>query len=136
MLEEVLRHLNNYFVIKDGVHTGKYEISSSALDLDFLQENQYFRVVGSVFNDGVHQYPTDELVDETFNGEVWALAIPKAVVDISTEISAWNTNNPPSAYVSEAFGGYSRTLATSGGTGAPVSWQDVFRGRLNAWRKL
>ncbi len=136
MLEEVLRHLNNYFVVKDGVHIGKYEISSSALDLDFLHENQYFRVVGSVFNDGVHQYPTDGLVDETFNGEVWALAIPKAVVDLSTEIRAWDASNPPSAYVSEAFGGYSRTLATSGGTGAPVSWQDVFRGRLNAWRKL
>ena len=39
MLEQVLRHLNNYFVVKDGVHADEYEISSGALDLDFLQEN-------------------------------------------------------------------------------------------------
>jgi hypothetical protein len=101
-----------------------------------LQENQYFRVVGSVFNDGVYKYPAEDMVDEVFEGEVHAMAVPKAVIDLSTEIDAWCVNNPPSAYASEAFGGYSRTLATSSGTGVPVSWQDVFRGRLNAWRKL
>lgn len=136
MLEQILRHLNNYFVVKNGVHPGSYSISSGALDLDFLQENQYFRIVGSVFNDGVHQYPATELVDEDFDGEIWAMAVPKAVVDLSTEIGAWCTAHPVSPYASEAFGGYSRTLATSGGTGAPVSWEDVFRTRLNAWRKL
>lgn len=136
MLEQVLRHLNNYFVVKDGVHKGTFEVSSGTLSLDFLQENQYFRVVGSVFNDGVYKYPAENMTDEVFEGEVHAMAVPKAVIDLSADISAWCTNNPPSAYTSEAFGGYSRTLAMSSGTGAPVSWQDVFRGRLNAWRKL
>lgn len=136
MLEQVLRHLNNYFVVKDGVHVGEFEISSGVLNLDFLQTNQYFRVVGSVFNDGVHKYPATDLVDEKFEGEIQAMAVPKAVVELSTEIGEWCVKNPPSAYTSEAFGGYSRTLAVSSGTGAPMSWQDVFRGRLNAWRKL
>jgi hypothetical protein len=136
MLEQVLRHLNNYFVVKDGVHKGTFEVSSGTLSLDFLQENQYFRVVGSVFNDGVYKYPAEDMVDEVFEGEVHAMAVPKAVIDLSAEIDAWCVNNPPSAYTSEAFGGYSRTFATSSGTGVPVSWQDVFRGRLNAWRKL
>lgn len=137
MLEQVLGHLNNYFVVKDGVHRGKYEISSGSLDLDFLQTNQYYKIVGSVFNDGVHKYTgTEELVDEVFEGEIWAMAVPKAVVDLSTEIGAWCVEHPSTPYASEAFGGYSRALATSGGTGAPVSWQDVFRGRLNVWRKL
>ena len=136
MLEQILRHLNNYFVVKDGVHKGTFEVSSGTLNLDFLQENQYFRVVGSVFNDGVYKYPAENMTDEVFEGEVHAMAVPKAVIDLSAEIGTWCTNNPPSAYASEAFGGYSRTLATSSGTGAPVSWQDVFRGRLNAWRKL
>lgn len=136
MLEQILRHLNNYFIVKDGVHKGRFEISSGTLDLDFLQNNQYFRIVGSVFNDGVYQYPAEGLIDETFDGEVDAMAVPKAVVDLSTEVATWCTNNPSSAYVSEAFGGYSRTLATSGGTGAPITWEDAFRGRLNAWRKL
>ncbi len=136
MLEQILRHLNNYFVVKDGVHRGTFEVSNGTLHLDFLQNNQYFRVVGSVFNDGVHNYPDCSMVDETFDGEIQAMAVPKAVIDLSAEIGEWCTNNPQTPYASEAFGGYSRTLATSSGTGAPVSWQDVFRGRLNAWRKL
>lgn len=136
MLEQVLRHLNNYFVVKNGVHKGTFEISSGVLDLDFLQTDQYFRIIGSVFNDGVYQYPASELKDEKFDGEIWAMAVPAEVINLSTDIGEWCTNNPSTAYVSEAFGGYSRTLATSGGTGAPVTWEDVFRGRLNAWRKL
>lgn len=136
MLEQILRHLNNYFIVKDGVHKGTFEVSSGTLDLDFLQNGQYFRIVGSVFNDGVYQYPASGLTNETFDGEIDAMAVPKAVIDLSTEVGAWCTNNPPSAYVSEAFGGYSRTRATSGGTGAPATWEDVFRTRLNAWRKL
>ena len=136
MLEQVLRHLNNYFIVKDGVHKGTFEVSSGTLDLDFLQNGQYFRIVGSVFNDGVYQYPASKLTDEVFDGEIDAMAVPKAVIDLSTEVGAWCTNNPPSAYVSEAFGGYSRTRAVSGGTGAPATWEDVFRTRLNAWRKL
>lgn len=136
MLEQILRHLNNYFVVKNGVHKGKFEISSGRLGLDFLKDGQYFRIVGSVFNDGVHYYPSVDLVDEEFDGEIWAMAVPAEVISLSLDIAEWCTNNPPSAYVSEAFGGYSRTLATSGGTGAPITWQDAFRGRLNAWRKL
>lgn len=136
MLEQILRHLNNYFVVKNGVHKGTYSVSSGTLDLDFIQNGQYFRIVGSVFNDGVYKYPAEKMVDETFEGEIWAMAVPKAVENLATEIGAWCTDNPPSAYVSEAFGGYSRTRATSGGTGAPATWEDVFRGRLNAWRKL
>lgn len=136
MLEQILRHLNNYFVVKDGVHSGTFDISSGTINLDFLQEGQYFRVVGSVFNDGVHQYPVNNLTDESFDGEIWAMAVPKDVLILSEKIGAWCTNNPVSPYASEAFGGYSRTRATSGNTGAPVGWQDVFRGHLNAWRKL
>lgn len=136
MLEQVLGHLNNYFVVKDGVHKGTFEVSSGTLDLDFLQNNQYFRIVGSVFNDGVYKYPATQLTDETFDGEIWAMAVPKAVVDLATEIGAWCTDNPPSAYVSEAFGGYSRARATSGGTGAPVTWESVFSASLAQWRKL
>ena len=113
-----------------------YSVSSGTLDLDFIQNGQYFRIVGSVFNDGVYKYPAEKMTDETFEGEIWAMAVPKAVENLATEIGAWCTDNPPSAYVSEAFGGYSRTRATSGGTGAPATWEDVFRGRLNAWRKL
>ena len=139
MIEQVLDHLNNYFIVENGNHKGHYTISGGHVDVDFLQENQYYRIMGSVFNDGVHQFtsdPDEDLTDEEFDGVISAMAIPKAVEDLTADIGAWCTENAPSAYVSEAFGGYSRTRASSAGTGAPVSWEDVFRARLNRWRKL
>ena len=136
MLEEILDYLHNYFVVPGGVHSGNYTISSGTVNLDFMQEGQYFRIVGSVFNDGVHQYPVYNLKDEVFTGAVWALAVPPYVVALSHEIESWCNSNQPTNIVSEAFGGYSRTLATDGRTGAPATWQNVFRGRLSAWRKL
>ena len=36
---------------------------------------------------------------------------------------------------SESFGGYSYTRATNS-DGLPLTWRDVFRKRLNPWRKL
>ena len=136
MLEQVLDRLNNYFVVKGGIHPGKYTVSSGHLELDFLQTGQYFKIVGSVFNNGVHIYPAEDLVDEVFDGQVWAMAVPKQVVSLAQEISEWCVANPPTAYTSEAFGGYSCTRAADGGTGAPASWESVFRSRLNRWRKL
>ena len=79
MLEEVLRHLNNWFLVPDGVHTDTYTIEGGGITLPFLQSGQYFRVVGSVFNDGLHQYPATDMIDETFDGAIWALAVPKSI---------------------------------------------------------
>lgn len=132
MLEQVLRHLNNWFLVD--IHEGTFTVENGGITLPFLQNNQYFRVCGSVFNDGLHQYPAADLVDEVFTGTVWALAVPKAVVSLSEDITAWQEKNGGtvlSPYTSESFGGYSYTKA-SGVTG----WQDAFRGRLNDWRKL
>lgn len=139
MLETVLDNLNNYFIVDGGDHTGHFVINNGIINADFLQEDQYFKVTGSVFNDGVYKYKSEgiEFVkNEEFDGTVSSMAVPKAVISLSEEIGAWCATNAPSAYVSEAFGGYSRTRASSVGTGAPVSWEDVFRARLNRWRKL
>ena len=67
MLEKILRNLRNFFVVKDGVHEGTYAIESGTFSVDFLQHGQYFKIHGSVFNDGVYQYPVDNLRDETLN---------------------------------------------------------------------
>lgn len=137
MLEEVLRHLNNWFLVPDGVHTDTYTIEGGGITLPFLQSGQYFRVVGSVFNDGLHQYPATDMIDETFDGAVWALAVPKSVVSLAEDISSWQEKNGnPGPYTSESFGGYSYTRGTSSTTGAAVTWQDVFRTRLNPWRRI
>lgn len=139
MLENVLRHLNNWFLV--AIHEGTFTVENGSIALPFLLTNQYFRIVGSVFNDGLHQYPATDLTDETFTGTVWALAVPKAVVTLSIDIAAWEEKNGEavlSPYTSESFGGYSYTKASGGkaDTSAVTGWQGAFRGRLNDWRKL
>jgi hypothetical protein len=136
MLETVLQNLNNWFLVPDGVHAGEFTVQGGLLTLPFLQTGQYFRVVGSVFNDGLHQYPVADLTDETFTGSVWALAVPKAVIELAEEIDAWQTKNgDPGPFTSESFGGYSYSKATNA-SGMAVGWQDVFKSRLNDWRRI
>lgn len=136
MLETVLQNSNNWFLVPDGVHAGEFTVQGGQLTLPFLQTGQYFRVVGSVFNDGLHQYPVADLTDETFTGSVWALAVPKAVIELAEEIDAWQTKNgDPGPFTSESFGGYSYSKATNA-SGMAVGWQDVFKSRLNDWRRI
>ena len=141
MLETVLTHLKNWFVVPRGVHEGIYKIENHTLELPFLQNGQYYRICGSVFNDGLHKYGDieDKLQNENFTGTVWALAIPKAVVELSVKIEEWQTKNGDavaSPFTSESFGGYSYTKATDSVTGAPATWETVFRSQLNPYRKL
>ena len=89
MLEQVLRHLNNWFLAPGGIHEDTYTIQDGGVALPFLKNGQYFRICGSVFNEGLHQYPAYALTDETFAGAVWSLAVPKAVVELAGEIAEW-----------------------------------------------
>lgn len=139
MLETVLTHLKNWFVVPHGIHGGTFTIENGMLELPFLQDGQYFRICGSVFNDGLHKNsPSEVLTDETFSGTVWALAVPKAVVDLSAKIEEWQDKNGAtveSPFSSEAFGGYSYTLAADS-KGNRATWETVFRSQLNPYRKL
>ena len=138
MLTEICAELRNWFVVPDGVHIGTYTISGGSIaPLDFLQEGQYFRIVGSVFNDGVYQYPATSLTDEVFEGAVWAMRLPPAVIALAAEIEEYNKSDAGKAspYTSESFGGYSYTKATDA-NGSPFGWQKAFASRLNKWRKL
>ena len=139
MLEQVLRDIRNWFVVDGGVHSGNYTIEDGGITLPFLATGQYFRIIGSVFNDGLHQYPAADLVDEEFSGAIWALAIPPAVIELADEISKWQQKNGEasvSPYQSESFGGYSYSKATDAETGGAVTWQSAFKKQLNAWRKI
>lgn len=138
MLGLVLKHLKNWFVLPGGVRCGTYTVENGSITLPFLLEGQHFRILGSVFNDGVYQYPPSGLTDETFYGTVWALAVPREVVELAGEIEAWNQKNGAAVtgpYQSESFGGYSYTLKT-GSVGGGVCWQSAFASRLNQWRKI
>ena len=138
MLTEICAELRNWFVVPDGVHIGTYTISGGSIaPLDFLQEGQYFRIVGSVFNDGVYQYPATSLTDEVFEGAVWAMSLPPDLIALSAEIEEYNKSDAGKAspFTSESFGGYAYTKATDA-NGAPIGWQKAFASRLNKWRKL
>ena len=139
MLEQVLRDIRNWFVVDGGIHSGTFTIEDGGITLPFLATGQYFRIIGSVFNDGLHQYPAADLVDEEFSGAIWALAIPPAVVDLSDEISKWQEKNgeaSTSPYQSESFGGYSYSKATDSTSGGAVTWQSAIRKKVNVWRKM
>ena len=132
MLETVLMYLNNWFVV--GRYDDTYTIEDGGITLPFLVDGQYFRIVGSLFNDGVYQYPA-ELTDETFDGSVWAMAIPKALLSTVEEITTWTAKNGDSGpYTSESFGGYSYSKATNS-KGLAVGWRDVFAAQLAHWKK-
>lgn len=138
MLTEICAELRNYFEVPNGRHFGKFEINGGSIaPLDFLQDGQYFRIVGSVFNDGVYQYPATSLTDEVFEGAVWAMAVPPTLIALSAEIEEYNKSDAgkPSPFSSESFGGYSYTKATDA-NGAPIGWQKAFASRLSKWRKL
>lgn len=139
MLEQVLMNIRNWFPVKGGIHSGTFTIKDGGITLPFLANGQYFRIIGSVFNDGLHQYPAADLVNEEFFGAIWALAIPPAVVDLADKISKWQEKNGEAAsgiYQSESFGGYSYSKATDAETGGAVTWQSVFKRQLSAWRKI
>lgn len=148
MLSSLCQELKNWFDRGQPRIGGAFEISGGrVIDTDFtekIQNGQYFRIIGSVFNDGVHKYTNNlTLVDEAFVGSIWLMAIPKEVVDLDAEIDSWiekynDTVNAP--FDSESFGGYSYTKSSgrgndSGGS-SNVSWQSAFASKLNRWRKL
>ena len=138
MLEQVLMNIRNWFPVKGGIHSGTFTIKDGGIALPFLADGQYFRICGSVFNDGLHQYNVLDLVDETFTGTIWALAIPKAVIELADEIQKWQEKNGEAAsgiYQSESFGGYQYSKQTEPDGGQVTVWS-VFRKRLNQWRKL
>ena len=139
MLEQVLMNIRNWFTVDGGIHSGTFTIKDGGITLPFLADGQYFRICGSVFNDGLHQYNVLDLIDETFNGTIWALAIPKAVIELADEIQKWQEKNGEasvSPYQSESFGGYQYSKATDAETGGAVTWQSAFKKQLSAWRKI
>ena len=167
MLETILTHLNNWFPAKNGKHSGAFAIVSGVPRVDFLAPGQYYRVRGSALNDGLHRAAApssasdampsgealdareagtgrdetqggDVLHDESFTGEIWALAIPQAVIALAGEIAAWRKANPETDKLSESFGGYSYTRGSGSATGAPgaTGWQAVFAARLRPYRRV
>lgn len=147
MLSEICREIKNWF--EQSKHIGVITIHGGMINYSGLNiaVGQYFRIVGSVFNDGIYKYTGEaisELVDETFDGAVWLLAIPKEIITLSKDIDDWKAKYMTadsvnmSPFQSESFGGYSYSKKSGGngnGDGA-YTWQSAFANQLNQWRKI
>ena len=151
MLSEICGYLKNYFDRGQQKYYGKFSVVGGEIvpengDSLNIQEGQYYRISGSVFNDGVWKFGTDSLTDETvFSGSIWLMAVPSDLVSLSKEISAWlekygvvdSVNMSP--YSSESFAGYSyeksQGYASIDG-GMLNGWQNIYGERLKRWKKL
>lgn len=150
MLTELCQELRNWFDRKRIFGTIKISngcIYADGREISELQYGMYFRIIGSFFNDGIHQNPSSDLHNETFDGAVWLLAIPTPIVELADEISAWHAkygaanSEAMSPFESESYGGYSYAKASGssssgGSTSSAVSWKNAYRSRMNAWRKI
>jgi len=144
MLTEICGYLRNWFDVKR--YNGTFTITDGRLITPYtFTEGQYIRIVGSVLNDGVYLYSDniEGLRNETFDGAVWGLAIPKEVVNISNDIKTWVEKNggadsaANSPFTSESFGGYSYSKgASASGDYAAGDWKSAFASRLAQWRKI
>ena len=151
MLTEICQYLKNWFDRDQAKFYGKFSITDGVLESHNdgnmgMIDGQYYRIIGSLLNDGVYQYPTEGLKDETFEGAVWFMAIPPTVTALSEDINAWQAKysgvdgTALSPFQSESFGGYSYTkdsgALTDGSTGGNGGWQSAFANRLKPWRKV
>lgn len=147
MLTELCQELRNWFDRDHDKWLGEITIADGNIsvgerEIDLL-DGQYFRIIGSLLNDGVYQYPAEGLKDEEFHGAIWSMGIPPSVVALAEKISQWREDNQAvidSPYNSESFGGYSYSKSGSGSSssssGNPADWRIHFADDLNRWRKL
>lgn len=139
-LADLCAELRNWFCWDEDKHFG---VSLSDISGLGIKENQYFRVMDSIFNDGVYKYPKDDFVSEDTKFTVWVMRVPSQVLDLLDAMNTWETKYTDSVegpYQSESFDGYSRTLRSSGDSSGSAprawSWRDQFRSQLDQWRKV
>ena len=151
MLSEMCLYLKNWFNWNQPKYFGKFKVEDGVLislnDGNMgIKTGQYYRIVGSVFNDGVYKHGSESLIDESFDGAVWLMAVPPDAESLATEISLWVTkyggvdSQSMSPYNSESYGGYSYSKSGGGSSSVSASsvptWQSVFADRLGRYRKV
>lgn len=144
---EVCQYLQNWFDRNQPRYIGGITIQNGALSETYgLKVGQYFRIVDSTLNEGVYKYPLTTLMDETFNGAIWGMALPKAFVALLDDIEAWKAKYASadsvamSPFTSESVPGVYSYSKNSGGndttTDKAGTWQGVFGARLAPYRKM
>lgn len=142
-MQKILDSINNYFY--KFYESGNYSINTNTIKVKGKYIiGQYVRIEGSTLNDGVYkvifvdgQNITLESLtmrDEEFEGIISSLAIPSDLISLKAKIETYESENKPSAIVSESFGNYSYSLATNA-NGQALTWQEVFSNELKPYRK-
>ena len=144
MLNKLCKELKNWIEVSK--QFGTFTISGGNITGVQIADGQYYRIIGSIFNDGIYKYgdTTVTLKDEVFDGAVWLLAIPKEIELLAAKIADWEAKYGTvdsaalSPFNSESFGGYSYSKSGSAGSNGanPNSWTSVFANELNRWRKI
>ena len=142
MLDDICAELRNYFCKDEDKIIGNFSVINGMLvpSVD-LQEGQCYRIIGSVFNDGVHK-SDDVLIDEQpFHGGVWKMRVPADVLELDRDVEKWLDDNRAviqSPYTSESFGGYSYTKSTNGQASGVdnLTWQSAFASKLAKYRRI
>ena len=153
MLSQICLFLKNWFNYNLPKYIGRFSIKDGVIipiDREVqgmeIQENQYFRIVGSVFNDGIYKKGSEVLTDEDFDGAIWPMAVPPDFLALVKDIEDWqklyggvDTQNM-SPYQSESFGGYSYSKSSGGSSSRSDSsvptWQGIFADRLARYKKI
>ena len=143
-LSSVMGECKNWFIRV--TRMGNFTISGGVLTgaEGLLMPGQYYRIVGSVFNDGVFRYggygvADDTLTDEAFSGRVDALAPPPDFLALASDIDHWQAQYgavAASPYSSEHFKDYDYTKASGVAESGFGGWEAMFRAKLARYRKL
>lgn len=154
-LGRVLAHIHNWFT-RETLSLSGCEVVGGQLPASVAEavpSGAWYRIEGSYLNDGLHLRGAEDegLADETFDGTLYVLAVPKELLAVVDEIADWVTANAEarskaasSPYQSESFGGYTYTIRSdlaggssgSSGGGGLTGWQAAFRSDLNPYRRL
>lgn len=154
MLTELCGYLKNWFEV--GRYYSDFVIADNNITFADgsalpLQDGQYFRIIGSIFNDGVHCYhvtsgesPTSSevpLKDESFDGTVCAMRVPNEIIVDIPNIMAWRAKNEAidspamSPFNSESGLGYSYSKSNDGIANGANGWLSVYGKKYARYRK-
>lgn len=146
MLTEICAYLRNWFDRDSSGNrlpswTEQITISGGELAgfSDRLLPGQYFRILDSVMNNGVWQYGTDFLADETFNGTVQSMAVPQEIIDAKERWEQYRKQYGEvldSPFSSENYFGYSWSKDSSATNASQNGMPSSVEAALAPWRKI
>ena len=153
-ITEYCNYIKNYF-LKDyinytDIHKGEFQIQSGAFvsPTFHLKSGQYFRIKGSDLNDGVFCNTAESMAtlkDETFNGQIWLMSVPRSFIALCDKADAWRSKYEAagsanmSPFQSESVQGvysYSKGNTGSSNGGAAITWQSQFGKFFSAYRRI